>query len=162
MKKIVAVLLVMTLVLSGISAVSATETRTWGADNLNNSSGDLVIGFLGGSITEGCGAATKDDRWSTLVVNGYFKKNFPNKNVIERNASIGGTNSQDGMIRMRRNLELDSASTPDVVFVEFAVNDAGPGGHGNFRKNGNGCPSAHDAAENPRNHLCLYNLRAFA
>lgn len=128
MKKIVAVLLVMTLVLSGISAVSATETRTWGADNLNNNSGDLVIGFLGGSITEGCGAATKDDRWSTLVVNGYFKKNFPNKNVIERNASIGGTNSQDGMLRMRRNLELDSASTPDVVFVEFAVNDAGPGG----------------------------------
>ena len=128
MKKIVAVLLVMALVLSGISAVSATETRTWGADNLNNNSGDLVIGFLGGSITEGCGAATKDDRWSTLVVNGYFKKNFPNKNVIERNASIGGTNSQDGMLRMRRNLELDSASTPDVVFVEFAVNDAGPGG----------------------------------
>ena len=84
MKKIIAVLLAMTFVLSCISAVSAAETRTWGADNLNNSSGDLVIGFLGGSITEGCGAATKDDRWSTLVVNGYFKKNFPNNPKIKQ------------------------------------------------------------------------------
>lgn len=136
MKRIISVLLALMLCLPQ-SAVFASGSatgggsaivRTYGADNLNNRSGDLVIGFLGGSITEGAHATKIENRWATKVVNEYFKVKYPNKNVIERNASIGGTGSAYGMIRVRKDLALDSASTPDVVFVEFAVNDAGAGG----------------------------------
>lgn len=132
MKKIVSMILSLILVFSCVSVMTVSADsgtfRTYGADNLNNQSGDLVIGFLGGSITEGAHATAIENRWSTKVVNEYFKVKYPNKNVIERNASIGGTGSAYGMIRMRKDLALDSASTPDVVFVEFAVNDAGGGG----------------------------------
>lgn len=130
MKRIISVLLALMLCMPqfAVFASGGDSGRTYGADNLNNRSGDLVIGFLGGSITEGAHATKIENRWSTKVVNEYFKVKYPNKNVIERNASIGGTGSAYGMIRVRKDLALDSDSTPDVVFVEFAVNDAGGGG----------------------------------
>lgn len=101
---------------------------SYGADNLNNKSSDLIVGFIGGSITEGSGAGDYKKRWATMVVDGFFKKNYPNKNVIERNAAIGGTYSNYGMIRIKRDLLPESEATPDVVFVEYAVNDSDFGG----------------------------------
>lgn len=131
MKKLISAVLVLIMAFCCTGASAATNSGsvansgiTYGADNLNDKTGDLVIGFLGGSITEGSGASSVANRWSSKVVNEYFRSAYPNKNVVERNASIGGTGSEYGMIRMRKDLSLDSSSTPDVVFVEFAVNDA--------------------------------------
>ncbi len=122
MKKLVSFIVVLCLLLScmGMCAVYATYEKIYGADNLNNEDGDLVIGFIGGSITEGSGASSIKNRYSSLVVEDYFRKNFPNKNVIELNKSIGGTGSDYGHIRMLRNF---GTQNPDVVFIEFAVND---------------------------------------
>ena len=127
MKKLLSLLLAVVMICSVFTSVSAADARTYGADNLNSKSGDLIIGYIGGSITEGAGATSSNTRYSTLVVNEYFKKNYPGKNVIERNASIGGTGSDYGNVRMRNDLKLDSDATPDVVFIEFAVNDIGGG-----------------------------------
>lgn len=124
MKKIILLMLALMICFSGVSVFAEPASVTYGADNLNNKSGDLRIGFLGGSITEGAGASAIKNRWATKVVNEYFKENYPNKNVIEMNAAIGGTGSEYGMQRVVKDLSLGTDSAPDVVFVEFAVNDA--------------------------------------
>lgn len=124
MKKIILLMLALMICFSGVSVFAEPASVMYGADNLNNKSGDLRIGFLGGSITEGAGASAIKNRWATKVVNEYFKENYPNKNVIEMNAAIGGTGSEYGMQRVVKDLSLGTESAPDVVFVEFAVNDA--------------------------------------
>lgn len=124
MKKIILLMLALMICFSGVSVFAEPASVMYGADNLNNKSGDLRIGFLGGSITEGAGASAIKNRWATKVVNEYFKENYPNKNVIEMNAAIGGTGSEYGMQRVVKDLSLGTDYAPDVVFVEFAVNDA--------------------------------------
>ena len=132
MKKILSLLLAMTMtigVFSGLS-VNAEEaengaeetTVTYGLDNLNNEAGELKVAFIGGSITQGAGDVSnkKAERYSGKLVNDYFKTKFPNKTVTEINAGIGGTPSEYGMFRLGKDV-LQFA--PDVVFVEFAVND---------------------------------------
>lgn len=73
--------------------------------------------FLGGSITEGAGATTKDNSYVCLVEN-YLKNKF--KNVQFYNAGAGGTASQFGVFRTMRDV---SVYNPSLVFIEFAVND---------------------------------------
>lgn len=119
------VLCLLTLTILGafcITPVTFAATQKYGIDNLNNEAGELKIAYLGGSITEGSGASPQSNRWSTIVTKEFFQKRFPNKTVIEVNAGVGGTCSDLGMYRMRKDL---IGEEPDVVFVEFAVNDAG-------------------------------------
>ncbi len=72
------------------------------------------IGYLGGSITAQNGWRPKTLAW--------FQKQYPNAKVSEINAAIGGTGSDLGVFRLRQDvLEYK----PDLLFVEFAVNDAG-------------------------------------
>ena len=98
------------------------EREMHGLNNINNEEGELVVAFLGGSITGGAGATSKDYRFSTLVTN-YFKEKYPNKTVIEHNAGVGGTGSKTGNVRLEKDI---IAAKPDIVFVEFAVNDQNP------------------------------------
>ena len=98
--------------------------QTYGLDNLNNEKGELVIAFLGGSITVGAGSSDWDHRYSTMLTKEYFKKKFPNKTVREVNGGVSGTNSDLGLFRMSKDI---TDSCPDVVFMEFAVNDSGGG-----------------------------------
>lgn len=98
----------------------AVEPQTFGLDNLNNEPGDLTIAFLGGSITEGYGASNPSKRYADLVTEQYFRKQYPNKTVHEVCAGVSGTPSDLGLFRLDQ--EIISAS-PDVVFVDFAVND---------------------------------------
>ena len=80
----------------------------------------LVIGYFGGSITEGAGASDPSSCWRSLTT-AWFRQQFPGAQITEINAAIGGTGSDLGAFRCRRDL-LDHH--PDLVFVEFAVNDA--------------------------------------
>lgn len=122
-KRIVLCLLTVTILgVFCITPVTFAAAQKYGIDNLNNEAGELKIAYLGGSITEGSGASPQSNRWSTLVTKEFFQKRFPNKTVIEVNAGVGGTCSDLGMYRMRKDF---IAEEPDVVFVEFAVNDAG-------------------------------------
>ena len=119
-------MLVFVLCLSCLTVFAEKEDfgRTYGADNINNKPGDLIVGFLGDSIMEGSCASPYTNRYTTKVINQFFKANYPNKNVIELNAAIGGSESGHGLMRMRKDLGLDTENTPDVVFVGFVENDS--------------------------------------
>ena len=77
--------------------------------------GDSVkVAYLGGSITA-------QDGWRPKTLN-WFRQKFPESKISEINAAIGGTGSDLGVFRLRHDV-LDHK--PDLLFVEFAVNDAG-------------------------------------
>ena len=77
--------------------------------------------FLGGSITEGHKASSPKTSYVGLVSK-YLSDRFAGKTVACFNAGIGGTGSNFGRLRMARDV---LSHDPDLVFVEFAVNDAG-------------------------------------
>lgn len=74
----------------------------------------IKIAYFGGSITAQAGWRPK-----TLA---YFQRAFPHAKFTEINAAIGGTGSDLGVFRLRQDV-LDKK--PDLMFVEFAVNDGG-------------------------------------
>lgn len=78
------------------------------------SGGDVRIAYFGGSITAADGWRSQTLKW--------IQQQFPQAKVFEINAAIGGTGSDLGVFRLRRDV-LDHH--PDLLFVEFAVNDAG-------------------------------------
>ena len=80
---------------------------------------EFKIGYLGGSITEGAGSSTKDKCYASLVTSGLAEK-YPDTKFECINAGVGGTGSALGLFRMQRDM---LSKEPDMVFVEFAVND---------------------------------------
>lgn len=80
---------------------------------------EITIGFLGGSITEGRGAANIQDCYVSQVYRWWYET-FPQATINVINAGIGGTSSYLGVHRVGDEL---LAHGPDLVFVEFAVND---------------------------------------
>jgi lysophospholipase L1-like esterase len=81
-----------------------------------------TIVYFGGSITAGAGASdTSKASWRALTT-AWFRRQYPKSQVTEVDAAIGGTGSDFGAFRLRRGV-LDKK--PDLVFVEFAVNDTG-------------------------------------
>ncbi len=80
---------------------------------------EMHVCYLGGSITEGAGATIPALRWSSRI-HGWFEKTYPEIEWKEFNAGIGGTNSELGIFRLQADVLIHK---PDLVFVEFAVND---------------------------------------
>lgn len=80
----------------------------------------IVVAAVGGSITAG-GAATKEaeSRYVNQIA-AWFREQFPAVEVRPVNAGIGGTNSIYGAARVQPHV---LAHDPDLVIVEFAVND---------------------------------------
>ncbi len=72
------------------------------------------IAYLGGSITAQPGWRPKTFAW--------FQHQFPTADLHEINAAIGGTGSDLGVFRLQHDVLNDH---PDLLFVEFAVNDGG-------------------------------------
>ncbi len=77
------------------------------------------IVYLGGSITEGQGVDDKRLCWQGLL-QGELERSYPRCLFQARNAGIGGTDSRFGAFRMERDV---LEARPDLLFVEFAVND---------------------------------------
>ncbi|GIO66034.1 SGNH/GDSL hydrolase family protein [Paenibacillus cookii] len=95
----------------------------------------VTIAYIGGSITHGAGAVP-------LPVNCYayrsyelFRKRFASssegRSVRFIKAGVGGTPSELGIVRYDRDVLRDGKENPDIVVVEFAVNDAGDETRGN-------------------------------
>jgi lysophospholipase L1-like esterase len=84
--------------------------------------GGLTVGYFGGSITAGSGASKPNETSYRALTTRWFRENYPKAKITEVNAAIGGTGSDLGAFRCQRDL-LDKH--PDLVFVEFAVNDGG-------------------------------------
>jgi lysophospholipase L1-like esterase len=82
------------------------------------------IGFIGGSITQGAVSSTPSRRFSSQFTE-FIRKAFPNlQSVIEINAGIGATGSRFAASRLQHDV---LAQAPDLLVVEFAVNDFGAG-----------------------------------
>ena len=79
----------------------------------------LTVGFIGGSITQGFSATDLDKCYAARIF-GWLKKVFPNTEFDYVNAGIGATDSQFGAARVQEDL---LQRLPDLVFVEFSVND---------------------------------------
>ncbi|MGV3558124.1 SGNH/GDSL hydrolase family protein [Larkinella arboricola] len=77
--------------------------------------GPVSIAYFGGSITE----AKNGWREQSL---GWLKQQYPKATLTHINAAIGGTGSDLGVFRLRQHVLIHK---PDLVFVEFAVNDSG-------------------------------------
>lgn len=83
----------------------------------------VTIAYIGGSITEGAGTSGTDKCYAYKSYE-YFKNTFGKdggSNVKFINAGVSGTPSTLGMLRYDR--DVIQRGTPDIVFVEFAVND---------------------------------------
>lgn len=109
--------------LLNISSVSAQQNTS--RDTLNARNGlpgffaklkkqqQLTIAYLGGSITAAPGYRQQ--------VTKELSDRYPNCNIKGINAGVGGTGSHLGVYRMDADVLVYQ---PDLVFVEFAVNDS--------------------------------------
>lgn len=79
---------------------------------------DLTVGFIGGSVTQGAGAAAFTDTW--VYKTAEYLENRTGLPVNPVYAGIGGTGSDFGVYRLYDQVLKYS---PDIVFIEFSVND---------------------------------------
>lgn len=80
---------------------------------------EVNITYLGGSITEGFNAGS-NDCYAKLTFDHFAESFGTGDNVKYHNAGIAGTPSVLGVLRLDRDV---FSTDPDIVFVEFAVND---------------------------------------
>ena len=95
---------------------------------------DITIAFIGGSITQGAGAIPINTKcYAYQIFEGLcgYLGTGTDGSIHYRKAGVGGTPSELGMIRYERDvlrMQDDgklTESLPDIVVVEFAVNDEG-------------------------------------
>lgn len=89
---------------------------------------DVTVAFIGGSITQGAGAIpinTECYAYKTFERFCDLTGRGKEDNVHYIKAGVGGTPSELGMLRYEADVLRHGKVQPDVVIVEFAVNDAG-------------------------------------
>lgn len=79
---------------------------------------DVTVGFIGGSITQGTSAG--NDLCYAKLTAKWLQSICPQSKVEYVNAGIGATGSYIGVHRVTEDL---LSKNPDLVFVEFSVND---------------------------------------
>lgn len=83
---------------------------------------DITVGYIGGSITQGAiSGTTRQHCWARIAYQ-WLQRQFPDITVNYVNAGIGGTCSNYGLFRSEAHL---FSYEPDIVFIEFSVNDGG-------------------------------------
>ncbi len=98
---------------------------------------EITLAVIGGSITEGEGAAVYPECWAVRFreMFGRTYGTAGGRNVHLVNAGVGGTPSPFGLMRYERDVlkrmsAEDADGLPDAVVVEFSVNDwVEPTGH---------------------------------
>jgi lysophospholipase L1-like esterase len=76
--------------------------------------GAVTVAYLGGSITQMDGWRNGTTQW--------LRETYPQAKIKEIHAAIGGTGSDLGVFRLQQDVLRHK---PDLLFVEFAVNDGG-------------------------------------
>ena len=90
-----------------------------------------TVAFIGGSITQGAGAVPlQENCYARAAYQGLRKKYGDSIRYIK--AGVGGTPSETGLMRYCRDITRDGTVQPDLVVIEFAVNDAGDETEGVF------------------------------
>lgn len=89
---------------------------------------EVVIAYLGGSITQGAGAKPINTESYAYRSFQAFRKRFGKgngENVHLIKAGAGGTCSELGLTRYELDVLRRGTVTPDILFLEYAVNDGG-------------------------------------
>lgn len=87
---------------------------------------DITIAFIGGSITQGAGAIPIHRECYAAKTMKKMREQFGGGGRMHFiKAGVGGTPSELGMIRFERDVLREGTVLPDLVVVEFAVNDEG-------------------------------------
>lgn len=109
------------------SLVSAGDTaRLRRATERAKNGKDICIAYIGGSITQGAGAAPVNTECYAFKSYNMFKEQYGNGNNVHFiKAGVGGTPSELGIIRFERDVLRDYTIEPDIIVIEFAVNDEG-------------------------------------
>ena len=89
---------------------------------------DVTFACIGGSITQGAGAVpinTECYAYKTFERFCRLCGRGTEENIHYVKAGVGGTSSELGMVRYDRDVCAEGTIAPDVVVVEYAVNDEG-------------------------------------
>ena len=78
----------------------------------------VTVAYLGGSITQGSSAG--DDKCYARLTTNWLEEQFPDAEINYVRAGIGATGSYIGVHRANRDV---LAYDPDLVFIDFSVND---------------------------------------
>jgi hypothetical protein len=116
---------------SGVATTTTAPQNTYNpkpvtAQSLANSQYLLTqkkaynVAYYGGSITQGTGATDEEKNSWRALTTAWLKSTYPDANITEIEAAKGGTGTYFG--KMRADFELLNYN-PDLVFIEFAVND---------------------------------------
>lgn len=79
----------------------------------------ITVAIIGGSITQGTAASNQNNCYASKFFS-WWQEKFPECEVNTVNAGIGGTDSYLGVHRADEQL---LSYNPDVVVIEFSVND---------------------------------------
>ena len=105
------------------SIVSYGDTeRLVKAINRAKSGKETCVAYIGGSITQGAGAAPINTECYAYKSYSLFKDKFGSGNNVHFiKAGVGGTPSELGIIRFERDVLRDNTVEPDIIIIEFAV-----------------------------------------
>lgn len=112
--------------ISNLKAISPTVTATKKTSVLSNTlkkldkEGNVKVGYIGGSITYGVGSSDYNTKAYAPLTTNWLRTRFPGKTITDTRAAVSGTGSDLGTCRIGEEL---LAQNPDLIFVEFAVND---------------------------------------
>lgn len=86
---------------------------------------DVYVCALGGSVTEGALAKTNDEGYAYLFANEFRSTYCPGdgSNFHFVNAGLSGTPSCLGIIRYQKDVVDLLGANPDILIIEFAIND---------------------------------------
>ena len=85
---------------------------------------ELKVAYIGGSVTYGVGATDREQYSWRARTTAWLQETYSGAKVTEINAAISGTGSAYGAHRAVYDLKLQSETErPDLVFIEFAIND---------------------------------------
>lgn len=88
---------------------------------------DVTIAFIGGSITQGAGAKPIESMSYAYRIYDHFRNTYaedPEKVHLVK-VGLGGTSSELGLLRYEKDVLRGGTVSPDILIIEFAVNDAG-------------------------------------
>ena len=102
------------------NTLSPVNERTYGYDNFIDPQKPLKIGFIGGSITQ----QEKYTNPLSTSLTDFLRTENPERKIEYVYKGIGGTGSNLGVFRLEKDI---INYNPDIVFIEFAVNDASNG-----------------------------------
>ena len=87
----------------------------------------VKVAVIGGSVTEGAGPAKFTDGYAYQFFNAFKAKYAPGdgSNLSFNNAGLSGTGSLLGIVRYHHDVVEVCGGSPDLLIVEFAVNDNG-------------------------------------